>query len=177
MPSDRSTLPKKPWRKSGRRLIGRRTAGRRTLGRRRPKIGLRPLRPNPRPPMRASFAAAGRGLAAAAAAVGGADANAAAGASARRAVSSRASGRASGIPAAVPAARRPDASATSDDAVGQLGPDAALDRGDRAERVLEVAARERAEVVGVEVVVGALAGADLLDLMLEAQRADERERL
>src|SRR4051812_45561327 len=154
MPSARSTLPKKPWRKSGRRLIGRRTAGRRTLGRRRPKIGLRPLRPNPRPPMRASFAAAGRGLAAAAAAVGGAGANAAAaaGASARGAGSSRAGGGASGIPAAVPAAGRPDASATSDDAVGQLGPDPPLHRGDRAERVLEVAARERAEVVGAQVV-------------------------
>src|SRR4051812_4634163 len=158
MPSARSTLPKKPWRKSGRRLIGRRTAGRRTLGRRRPKIGLRPLRPNPRPPMRASLATGGRGLAAAAAAVGGATANAAAGASARRAVSRRASGRASGIPAAVPAARRADAGATSDDTIGQLGPDPALDRGDGAKRVLEVAAGQRAQVVGPQVVVGALAG-------------------
>src|SRR3954471_5849485 len=67
--------------------------------------------------------------------------------------------------------------ATSDDAVAQLGPDPPLDRGDGAERVLEVAARERAEVVGAQVVVGALAGADLLDLVLEAQGADERERL
>src|SRR3954449_7390563 len=174
MPSARSTLPKKPWRKSGRRLIGRRAAGRRTLGRLRPKIGLRPPRPNPRPPMRASFAAAGGGLATAAATVGGATANAAAGASARRAVSRRASGRASGIPAAVPATGRPDAGATSDDAVGELGPDPALDRGDRAERVLEVAAGQRAEVVGPQVVVGALAGPELLDLVLEAQRAHER---
>jgi hydrogenase maturation protein HypF len=59
----------------------------------------------------------------------------------------------------------------------QLGGQAGLDRGHGAERLPQVGAGQRVQLLGVDEVVRRLAAAHLLHLMIQAQREDELERL
>src|SRR3954451_20358794 len=152
IPRARRTLPKKPWRNRGRR----RTTGRRPAGRARPPAGRRELpkpgrtpRPKLRPPRRAWVAASARDCLAA-------PAEAATAGPSGSSVATRSS--AVSIAVRSTSARYPIAAAAiprrSHHAPGDLRADPALHGGDRPERVLEVAARERAQRVGADVVVG-----------------------
>ena len=73
--------------------------------------------------------------------------------------------------------RRPPRPTGSSHAEAQLVADPPLHAGDGAERLLERAARERAERGRIEEVVRLLAGLQLLDLVGEPQAEDQLERL
>src|SRR4051794_20608747 len=118
-------LPKKPWRKSGRRRTGRRTVGRRTLGRRLPNVGRRP--PKPRPVLACFPVAADRFTVAAGAALA-----ATAGPPAIRTPARRAMIRRAVTARRYPPRGRREPAATSCDAVQQLRADPPLHAGDRA---------------------------------------------